>query len=195
MVPPGETCEGSARSVQAGVRQSCWWNPPDLPGAPLWSPPQISLQRDVKMHSQWQWVESPSSPRKGSWRLMALLGRAGTTILLSRSSSFLSHSKSENLRLTLDSFTRNTGRFVCIGNIALLGFLGENSSSADLQSAFVVCVALASDTMCDWVDHLRRQRGWEYITWSLWALFDLRVRVLGVCVMPRFMKGLNYLKP
>ena len=128
---------------------------------------------------------SPSSPRKGSCRLIALLGRAGTTILLweniivcllcfallvstkasksfrkgsekpqnaffwkivldrlqfcyrsfvkfhclsmnklvnakttnlSRSSSFLSHSKSENLLLTLDSFTRNTGRFVCKWN-------------------------------------------------------------------------------
>ena len=32
--------------------------------------------------------------------------------LLSLSSSFLSHSKSENLLRTLDSFTRKTGRFV-----------------------------------------------------------------------------------
>ena len=79
----------------------------------------IPAKKDVKLTSGW-WNYSPSSPLNGSWRLMALLGNAGTTILLSLSNSFLSHSKSENRRLTLDSFTRNTGRFVCIENIALL---------------------------------------------------------------------------
>lgn len=36
--------------------------------------------------------------------------------LLSRSNSFLSHSKSLYRRLTLDSFTRNTGKFVWKSN-------------------------------------------------------------------------------
>lgn len=54
----------------------------------------------------------PSSPLNGIWRFHALPGKGGTTILLSRSNSFLSHSKSLYLRLTLDSLTLNTGKLV-----------------------------------------------------------------------------------
>ena len=43
--------------------------------------------------------------------------------LLSRSSSFRSHSKSLYLRRTLDSLTRNTGRFVCKWIITVFLFL------------------------------------------------------------------------
>ena len=79
----------------------------------------------------------PSSDRKGICRFSAFEGRGGTTIykkmiddkefkktimkwsikhltLLSLSSSFLSHSKSEYLLRTDDSLTRNTGKLVFI---------------------------------------------------------------------------------
>lgn len=55
----------------------------------------------------------PSSPRNGSCRFKAFPGSGGTTILLSRSSSFFSHSKSLYRLLTHDSFNLKIGRFVC----------------------------------------------------------------------------------
>lgn len=41
-----------------------------------------------------------------------LPGKGGTTILLSRSSSLLNHSKSLYLLLTVESLSLNTGKFV-----------------------------------------------------------------------------------
>lgn len=45
-------------------------------------------------------------------QLYHLPGKGGTTILLSRSNSLLSHSKSLYLLRTLESLSLNTGRFV-----------------------------------------------------------------------------------
>lgn len=56
----------------------------------------------------------PSSFRNGNCLFQAFPGNGGTTILLSRSNSFRNHSKSLYLRLTLDSLTLNTGKFVCV---------------------------------------------------------------------------------
>jgi hypothetical protein len=71
--------------------------------------------------------------------------------LLSRSSSFLSHSKSENLLRTLDSLTRKTGRFV-YNNRGW--WKQEEREVIDLQTALVVGIALARHAVRDRVDDL-----------------------------------------
>lgn len=56
----------------------------------------------------------PSSlAQNATWRLIALVGSDGTTILPSRSSSIFSHSKSLYLLLHVYSFCLKMGRLVC----------------------------------------------------------------------------------
>ena len=72
--------------------------------------------------------------------------------LLSLSSSFLSHSKSEYLLRTLDSFTRKTGRFVCKFNVGLKYF-SDNPTYPCRHAPWAGPRSLC--TSC------RRHRGWS----------------------------------
>ena len=79
--------------------------------------------------------------------------------LLSLSSSFLSHSKSEYLLRTLDSFTRKTGRFVCKVENSRVTVLSKYTPVAShLEPDLVVCVPLAGDAVGDRVDDVNLEK-------------------------------------
>ena len=93
--------------------------------------------------------------------LIILLWYEWSLTLLSRSNSHRSHSKSLYLLLTLDSFTRKTGRFVW--NIMNQNKYTDSLSKATkndttrlayLHSDFIVCVSFIADAMRDWLCQL-----------------------------------------